>query len=72
VQKNITEDDGNRKVAVMESNPVLLAALDELKSLLSIKDEKKDLKASILEQIDTLEEEVALRTQSIKNLMKQL
>lgn len=72
VQKNILEDNGKRQTTVMESNPELRSALSELKSLLEIKEQKQDLKESILEQISILEEDIALRTQSIKELMKQL
>ncbi len=72
VQKTITEDKGHRKTVVMETNPDLKSALHELDSLLSVNKQKRDVKASLLEQIGILEEEIALRTQSIKDLMKQL
>lgn len=72
LQKTITEDDGNRKTVVMETNPDLVSALNELKSLLKLKEQKQDIKASLLEQIGILEEEISLRTQCVKDLMKQL
>ena len=72
VQKTITENEGNRKTTVLETNPDLRSALKELDALLSVNKQKLNVKASILEQIGILEEEIALRTRSIKDLMKQL
>jgi len=57
---------------VMESNPDLLETLDELKALLKAKQHKQSVAESILEELQALEEEVSMRSESIKDLIKQL
>jgi hypothetical protein len=71
VQKYITEDNGKRQTSVMETNPELRSAIDELEDLLSVNEQKQDLTESILEQLELLEEDIAMRSESIKDLLKQ-
>ena len=56
----------------MEINPDLSSAVSELENLLNIKEQKQDLTESILEQLELLEEDIALRSECIKKLARQI
>ncbi|MDJ0831934.1 MAG: DUF3461 family protein [Gammaproteobacteria bacterium] len=64
-----TKDD---ITTVMETNPSLRNAIEELKDLLEERDQKQDVKKLLLEQIALLEEDMALRSKYIKELAEQL
>ena len=68
VQREITGDDGKTEV-VMETNPALRAALDELQDILAAKVSTQDVASAILEELRLLEEDIALRNESIRVLV---
>ena len=73
IQKSAVVDSRTGQAeTVMESDPVLSAAVSELQHLLETKEHKQDLAESILEEIQLLEEDIALRSSCIKDLVKQL
>jgi len=73
VQKSaIVGRDTDQAETVMESDPALRSAVSELKDLLATKEQKRDLAESILEELRLLEEDVALRSACMKELVKQL
>ena len=57
---------------VMETNPGLRSAIGELKFLLEDKVQKQNLKKTLREQISVLEEDIALRSSYIKELIERL
>lgn len=57
---------------VMESNPALWEAVDELEALLGTRGSKDDLAATILKELQQLEEDVSIRTDCIKNLVEKM
>ena len=60
------------KGAVMASNPALLEAVAELETLLGKRGSKEELAATILKELKQLEEDVAIRSDCIKNLVERL
>ncbi len=60
------------KGAVMASNPALLEAVTELETLLGKRGSKEELAAAILKELKQLEEDVAIRSDCIKNLVERL
>lgn len=57
---------------VMESNPALREAVAELESLLGVRESKEDLAATVLNELRQLEEDVAIRSDCIKNLVEKM
>lgn len=57
---------------VMMTNPELKEALVELDDLLKKKKHKHSVSAMILEELESLEEEVANRSECIRDLLRQL
>ena len=73
IQKSAVVDSSTGQTeTVMESDPALRAAVTELQDLLASKEHKQDLKESLLEEIRLLEEDIALRSSCIRDLIKQL
>lgn len=73
VQKTVTVDGGTSQTAtVMETDPALSAAVTELQGLLKAKKQKKNVAESILEELRLLEEDISLRAEYIRELVKHL
>ncbi len=73
VQKSVTVDGGKGQSAtVMETDPALSAAVTELEDLLEAKEQKKDVAESILEELRLLEEDISMRAEYIRELVKHL
>ena len=69
VQKQLESGDTE---AVMASNPALLEAVAELETLIGKRESKDELAATILKELTQLEEDVAIRSDCIKNLVEKL
>lgn len=73
VQKTgVVNKETGQTAVVMESNPDLRAALAELTTLLEAKQRKQDMAASVLEELLSLEEDVAMRSERIRELVNQI
>ena len=68
VQKTVAGGKGESQT-VMETNPELRAAVTELKKLLEEREDKRSLTESIDEELRQLEEEIAMRCESIRRLV---
>lgn len=64
--------DNNKSAVVLETNPGLVAALAELKDLLKAKQQKEVVTEAILEEIGSLEQDIALRVACIRDLIKRV
>jgi hypothetical protein len=71
VQRESKAADGTTQV-VMESNPALRAALDELQDILEEKTSTQDVASAILEELRLLEEDIALRNECIRMLVAKI
>jgi hypothetical protein len=71
VQREGKVEDGTTQV-VMERNPALRAALDELQDIMKAKTSTEDVASAILEELRLLEEDIALRNESIRMLVAKL
>ena len=69
VQRTITGDSGESQT-VLETAPELRAALAELKELLQSREPIPELAASVLDELESLEHELACRIQHIRELLK--
>lgn len=58
--------------AVMESNPALRTAIEELKSLLEKKEKAQNIASEIVEELRLLEEDIALRSEYIRALVSKI
>ncbi len=73
VQKTVSKgQEANASQTVLEINPCLRKAVDELKELLKVKKDKRTLAQSVLDEMQQLEDEVTMRSAYIKELVKQL
>ena len=73
VQKTISRGKGSDdKQSVLDINPCLRSAVDELTELLRAKEDKRTLAQSVLDEVQQLEDEVTMRSEYIKELVKQL
>ena len=63
--------DGH-EAPVMRSHPKLRAVLAELDKLLETKTRTESIAASILEEIELLEEDIAMRTECLKALVSKI
>ena len=70
VQKKASSGSG--EAVVMETNPALREALDELRAVVGARKDKRDTAASVLEEIQQLEGEIKMHTARIKELMQGL
>jgi formate-dependent phosphoribosylglycinamide formyltransferase (GAR transformylase) len=71
VQKAVTDSKGESQT-VMETDPELRAAVTELKTLLEERQDKRSLAESIEEELQQLEEEIAMRCESIRELVRKI
>lgn len=69
VQKKLEKGDTD---GVMASNPALLEAIDELETLIGKRESKEELAATILKELRQLEEDVAIRSACVKDLVERL
>ncbi|WP_405237582.1 DUF3461 family protein [Lentisalinibacter orientalis] len=64
------QEDGEGKAAgVMRTHPKLRAALEELDSIMAAKTSKETITQEILNEIELLEEDIAMRTECLKVLV---
>ena len=63
--------DGQQTESVMETNPVLRSVLDELSNLLAARQAKQDITATIIAELESLQEEVAMRSARIRELIEE-
>lgn len=73
VQKKVNVGNKDESIQpVMETHPDLRNALHELKSLLATKECKECVAETVIEELQALEEEVAMRSEYIKDLINRL
>ncbi len=73
VQKTVKSNKGTESgQTVLDLNPCLRKAVDELTELLKAKEDKRTLAQSVLDEVQQLEDEVTMRSAYIKELVKQL
>ena len=73
IKKSVMVDSGTRQTKIMyEGAPTLREALDELEDLKMKKNEAADLSEMISEEVRLLEEDIALRIEYIKSLVKKI
>ena len=73
IKKSVMVDSGTRQTEVIfESDPAFREALSELEKIKTARDEGADLAALITEEVRLLEEDVALRIDYIKALIKKI
>ena len=70
VQKTATI--GDKEQVVLETHPQLKKALDELEALFAKKDCKECVAETVLDELQALEDEIAMRSEYIRELVKQL
>ena len=71
VQREFTDRKGESQ-SVMETDPGLRAAVTELKQLLQATEDKRSLAESIDEELRQLEEEFAMRCESLRERVRRL
>jgi hypothetical protein len=73
IKKSVVVDSGSRQTELIyESDSAFRQALDELEQIKSVKDQGVNLSALISEEVRLLEEDVALRIDYIKSLIKKI
>ncbi|MBT8109136.1 MAG: DUF3461 family protein [Gammaproteobacteria bacterium] len=73
IQKTIAKGEGRgASQTVLDINPCLRKAVDELKELLKAKKDKRTLAQSVLDEVQQLEDELSMRSAFIRELVKQL
>jgi hypothetical protein len=73
VKESVLVDSGTRKTETLfKSTPSFREALHELEQLKLARDQGKDLKALLQDEIRLLQEDISLRTDYIKSLLEQL
>ena len=73
IKKSVLVDSGTRQTEVIfESDPAFREALSELEQLKTARDQGADLSELITEEVRLLEEDVALRIDYIKSLIKKV
>ena len=69
IQKSSVVDSGTREAEyILETDPTLREALDELRVILESKEKNQDIAGAILEELDLLEEDIALRSEYLRVL----
>lgn len=71
VQKTITNSKGEPET-VLETAPALRAAVAELKELMQLREQEPELAATMLEELESLENELACRIQHMKDLLEKV
>ncbi len=72
IQKTVSSTDGGPDETVMDIDPRLTAAVDELKILTEAKQVTEDLVSEIVEELALLEEDVAMRLDCLRKRVKRL
>ena len=73
IKKSVMVDSGTRQTEVIfESAPAFREALHELESVKTARDQGTDLAGTIAEEVRLLEEDMALRIEYIKSLVKKV
>jgi len=73
LKKSVLVDSGTRQTDIVyESVPAFREALHELEQLKLARSKGQDLKALLTEELKHLEEDIALRTQTIQALIEKL
>lgn len=73
IQRNLARGGGDTQgQAVMESHPDLRKAEVELQALLATKEHKECVAETVLQELESLEEEIAARSAYIRELVKNL
>ena len=73
IKKSVLVDSGGRQTEVVfESDPAFREALHELEQIKAVRDQGTDLAATIAEEVRLLEEDVAMRIEYIKSLVKKV
>lgn len=73
VKKSTMVDSGSRTFEYLyESSGAFMSALAELNQLMEKRESKQDMRALITEEVRALEEDVAVRMDYIKSLIKEL
>jgi len=73
IKKSVLVDSGTRQTEVVfESDPAFREALRELEQIKTARDQGADLSELITEEVRLLEEDVALRIDYIKSLIKKV
>jgi hypothetical protein len=73
LKETVLVDSGTRKTETLfKSTPAFREALHELEQLKLARDQGKDLKALLQDEIRLLQEDISLRTDYIQSLLKQL
>ena len=73
VQRNLSGGGNDtQSQTVMESHPELRKAEDELEALLATKEHKECVAETVLQELQSLEEEIACRSAYVRELVKKL
>jgi len=73
IQKSSLVDSGTRAAEyVLEADPMLSEALDELQEILEKKGNKQEVAGAILEELRLLEEDIALRSNYMRELVSKI
>jgi hypothetical protein len=74
VQEDIGAGEGSdeKESVVLNTHPVLRAAVKELQMILAAKTSKESIAAEILGEIKLLEEDIAMRTECLKALVRKI
>lgn len=73
IQKSSVVDSGTLQTEyVLETDPVLREALSELEAILETKGNKQEVAGAILEELSSLEEDIALRSECLRELVKKI
>lgn len=72
VQKEADVNRDGKPEDIMVSNPDFRRAVEELEQLLAKKGKIKDVSGEIIEELRLLEEDIALRSECIKMLLKKM
>ena len=73
VQRNLPRGgDDTQSESVLESHPDLRKAVDELDALLATKEHKECVAETVLQELESLEEEIAARSAYVRELVKKL
>ena len=73
IQKSSLVDSGTRAAEyVLETDPALREAIDELQMILEAKENNQDVAGAILEELSLLEEDIALRSEYLRTLVNKI
>ena len=73
IQKSSVVDSGTLETEyVLETDPALREALDELQDILKAKGNKQEVADAILDELRMLEEDIALRSEYLRELVSKI